>query len=79
MRRIWRWLTCGHGHHAWERRLGIDLAYEDQIGEMVVGSYCPRCGEITVEKTLTLKKGTVTRYGDGRVEIQVINDEKVAY
>jgi hypothetical protein len=60
--RLWRWLTCGHGRHDWERRLGVDLAYDDRIGDMVIGRYCPRCGTVDVIKTLELERGMVYRY-----------------
>ena len=62
--RFWRRLTCGHGWHRWEPRLGLDLADFDvlQAGELVIGRFCPRCGEIQVDATHTVRRGTVVRY-----------------
>jgi hypothetical protein len=58
VRRLWRWLTCGHGRHLWQIGAGIDLRavhmhgyrnadYSSEV-YVIVARSCPRCGLVEV-------------------------------
>ena len=46
--RFWRWLTCGHGHHAWRLHAGVDLARHGACTHVIVARHCPRCDRTEV-------------------------------
>jgi hypothetical protein len=59
VKRLWRWLTCGHGRHAWRVGAAYDLDepvpamsglvnWLEHGGRVVAARHCPRCDLVEI-------------------------------